>query len=310
MVDRRQSSVLGELRTVTPLPTVQIRAAFRYWRGMPPPRSPRERFTELVRATDQSFDLAEAALLIAAEAYPGLDIARYLRALDELAAAAEPAQRDAGNDAERVQRLVRYLTVEARFRGNQDDYYDRRNSFLNEVLERRTGIPITLALVFIEVARRLDVVLVGVSFPGHFLIKHPGAPELIVDPFFGQFLGPTECEQRLHAVLGPTARLEPAHLDAAAPREILVRLLRNLKQIYARARELEPALACSERILLLEPEFPQELRDRGLIYEQLECYAAARADLERFLALAPDDPSADTVRQHLIELGRQGATLH
>jgi len=275
-----------------------------------PSGSARERFIELVRASDHDFNLAEAALLIAAEAYPGLDIDRYVRALDDLAAAAEPALRGAGSEAERVQRLVRFLTRDAQFHGNDDDYYDRRNSFLNEVLDRRTGIPITLAIVYMEVARRLGLPIVGVSFPGHFLIKYSGSPELVVDPFFGQFLSQTQCEQRLRAVLGPSARLEPAHLEAASPREIVVRMLRNLKQVYERARELEGALGCSERILLVEPELVQELRDRGLLYEQLECYAAARADLERFLTLAPDDPSADAVRQHLIELGRQGATLH
>jgi regulator of sirC expression with transglutaminase-like and TPR domain len=277
---------------------------------MPPSRSPRERFAEVVRGADDAIDLAEAALLIAAEAYPDLDVARYLGKLDELAAAASAAQDGAGSDAERVRRLVQSLSVDAGFRGNQDDYYDRRNSFLNEVLDRRSGIPITLAVVYIEVARRLGIVLLGVGFPGHFLAKQPGSPELIVDPFFGQILSQRDCEQRLKSVLGSAAQLEPSHLDVASPREMLVRMLRNLKQIYLRAHELEPALACSERILLVEPELAPELRDRGLLYEQLECYAAARADLERFLAMAPDDPTAAAVRQRLIDIGRHGATLH
>jgi regulator of sirC expression with transglutaminase-like and TPR domain len=270
----------------------------------------RARFAELVGGDDTDIDLAEATLLIAAEAYPGLDVERYVRALDRLAAEAEPAVRAAGDDAERVRKLVEFLSVERRFRGNQDDYYDRRNSFLNEVLERRTGIPITLAVVYMEVARRLGLVLLGVGFPGHFLAKHPGASELIVDPFFGQILSPRDCAQRLRAVLGEDAELEPAHLRAATPKEMLVRILRNLKQIYLQARELESALSCSERVLLVEPDLAHELRDRGLLYEQLECFAAARGDLERFLALAPHDPSADTIRERVINLGRHGATLH
>jgi regulator of sirC expression with transglutaminase-like and TPR domain len=270
----------------------------------------RARFAELVGGGDMDFDLAEATLLIAAEAYPGLDVARYVRALDGLAAEAEPLVRAADTDSERVRRLVEFLSVDRCFRGNQDDYYDRRNSFLNEVLERRTGIPITLAVVYMEVARRLGLVLLGVGFPGHFLAKHPGSSDLIVDPFFGQILSARDCAQRLRAVLGENARLEPAHLRAATPKEMLVRILRNLKQIYLQARELDAALSCSERILLVEPELAHELRDRGLLYEQLECFAAARGDLERFLALAPDDPSADTIRDRLIDLGRHGATLH
>ena len=277
---------------------------------MPPPNAPRQRFAEMVRGGDDAIDLAEAALLIAAEAYPDLDIARCLRVLDTLAAEADVAMRGAGSDPERVRRLVEFLSTTGRFRGNQDDYYDQRNSFLNEVLDRRTGIPITLAIVYLEVARRRRLALVGVGFPGHFLVKHPGAPALIIDPFFGRFLSPSECQERLCAVAGENARLEPAHLEAATRGEILIRVLRNLKQIYVRAREFEPALACSERILLVQPELAVELRDRGLLYEQLECYAAARADLERYLSLHPDDPNAADLRQRLIDLGRQGATLH
>jgi len=270
----------------------------------------RARFAELVGAGDDGIDLAEAALLIAAEAYPGLDITRYVKALDRLATEAEPTVRSAGAAIDRVRKLVEFLSIERRFRGNQDDYYDRRNSFLNEVPERRTGIPITLAVVYVEVARRLGLDVRGVSFPGHFLVKHPGASDLIIDPFFGQILSVRDCAQRLRAVLGEHAELEPDHLRAATPKEMLIRILRNLKQIYLQARELEPALACSERILLVEPDLAQELRDRGLLYEQLECFAAARADLERFLAMAPRDPSADVIRERLIDLGRHGATLH
>jgi len=273
-------------------------------------RAVRERFAELVNAGDDAIDLAEAALLIAAEAYPGLDVARYVRALDRLAAEAEPTVRAASTQIDRVRKLVEFLSVQRRFRGNQDDYYDRRNSFLNEVLERRTGIPITLAVVYVEVARRLGLDVRGVGFPGHFLVKHPGSSDLIIDPFFGQILSVRDCTQRLRAVLGEHAELEPGHLRAATPGEMLVRILRNLKQIYLQARELEPALACSERILLVEPELAQELRDRGLLYEQLECFAAARADLERFLTLAPNDPTADTIRERLIDLSHHGATLH
>src|SRR5207244_1825351 len=106
------------------------------------------------------------------------------------------------------------------------------NSFLNDVLDRRTGIPITLAVVYLEVARRLGLTLLGVGFPGHFLVKHPGAPELIIDPFFAQVLSPRDCEQRLQAALGSEARLHPSHLRAATTRDILVRMLRNLKQIH------------------------------------------------------------------------------
>jgi regulator of sirC expression with transglutaminase-like and TPR domain len=273
-------------------------------------RGARERFAALVGGPDERIDLAEAALLIAAEAYPDLDVSRYLDMLDEIAAGAAPALRACTTDAERVRRLVHYLASERQFRGNENDYYDPRNSFLNDVLERRTGIPITLALVYIEVARRLDLAVVGVGFPGHFLAKHPGPTELIIDPFHGQLVSAAECAERLRVMVGREVPLDASHLRAATPREILVRMLRNLKQIHLQARDPGAALACSERILLVEPDLPPELRDRGLLYAQLEWYPAARADLERFLALAPDDPTAPVIRERLIEIGRKGVTLH
>jgi regulator of sirC expression with transglutaminase-like and TPR domain len=277
--------------------------------AMPPP-SPRARFTEIVRGPEASIDLAEAALLIAAEAYPGLEVARYTAVLDALAHGARPRVERATSDIERVRALIAHLAVEHRFIGNQEEYYDRRNSFLNEVLDRHTGIPITLTLVYTEVARRLGLPLHGVGFPGHFLAKYVSDPIVIVDPFHGQILTTADCEQRLRAVMGPDAQFDSSLLRAATAREILVRMLRNLKQIYLQAREYDAALACSERILLVTPDIAHELRDRGLLYAQLECYAAARADLERFLGMAPNDASAAAVRERLLELSRQATTLH
>jgi regulator of sirC expression with transglutaminase-like and TPR domain len=272
---------------------------------------PRERFAELARLPDAKIDLALAALWIAAEEYPALDPGSYVARLDALAAAAAPRLRAAGSDAERAERLLRFLHDEQGFRGNQERYDDPRNSFLNEVLDRRTGIPITLALVLVEVARRAGLALEGVSFPGHFLVKLDGERPLVLDPFFGRVLNLEECRARLRAALGPDAVLDPERqLRAALPREILVRMLTNLKHLYLRGRDFGRALACCERILLLVPDAPLELRDRGLVYERLECFAAAAADLERFLQEAPDDESAPAVRDHLRALRARPQRLH
>jgi regulator of sirC expression with transglutaminase-like and TPR domain len=271
----------------------------------------RERFAEAVKRGEADIDLAEAALLIAAEAYPGLDVERHLAALDALADAAEPRLSGATSDLERARVLIHFLAAEQRFSGNHDDYYDVRNSFLNDVLERRTGIPITLALVYIEVGRRLGLPMVGVGFPGHFLVKLAGDEDIVIDPFFGRILDEQACAERLRTVAGQDATFDRRLLRGASAKEMLVRMLRNLKQIYLQAREFEPALSCSERILLVEPELAHELRDRGLLYHQLECYSAAQSDLERFLTLAPRDDSADAVREKLIEIRRHGgAILH
>jgi regulator of sirC expression with transglutaminase-like and TPR domain len=276
--------------------------------------SPRERFAALAKSPDSQEDIALGALLIAAEAYPGLDIAGPLAALDALAQAARPALRTATTPLARMKALLGFVADEG-FHGNQDDYYDPRNSFLNEVLARRTGIPITLAIVCTEIARRIDLPIYGVSFPGHFLVKYVGKDEeredeeIVADPFSGTTLSEEDIRERFKLAMGPAARFDARWLRAATPREILVRLLGNLKQIYVQRNEAAQALGCCDRILMLIPDAPLELRDRGLVYQQLECFGAALADLERFLALAPKDPSADAIRDTLVELRREAARV-
>lgn len=272
---------------------------------------PREQFARLARQPDAKIDTALAALWIAAEEYPSLDPAVDLARLDALAAEAAPLLDGAWDDPERAERLLRFLHDERGFVGNEASYDDPRNSFLNEVLSRRTGIPITLSLVLVEVARRTGLPLRGVSFPGHFLVKLEGPQLCVLDAFHGRVLDLSDCRARLHAVLGLDAVFQPElHLRAATPREILVRMLTNLKHLYLRGRDFGRTLACSERILLLLPDSPVELRDRGLVYERLECYAAAAHDLERFLDLAPDDESAPAIRARLRALRSRPQRLH
>lgn len=273
--------------------------------------NPRDAFAESLLEPDERIDLARSALLIAAEEYPALDIARYLARLDELAGEVAPRLSQARSAAERVAVLNRFLFAEQGFAGNREHYEDPRNSFLNEVLDRCAGIPITLSLVYMEVARRAGVEVDGVGFPGHFLVKHGGRDAIVVDAFFQTVLTHEECQVRLAAVLGAAAQLQPElHLRKATAREILVRLLGNLKVLYVRSADFGRALACCERILLVTPDAPHELRDRGLVYEQLECFGAAAADLERFLELAPDDESAAAVRERLASLIQRLRQLH
>jgi regulator of sirC expression with transglutaminase-like and TPR domain len=277
-----------------------------------PESDPRARFTEIAALPDAAIDLAEAALWIAAEEYPALDVASCLARIDALAAEAAPALRGAPDEAARVAALNRFLFVERGFRGNRDDYYDPRNSFLNEVLERRVGIPITLSLVYLAVGRRLGLELFGISFPGHFLLKClvPGG-FLVVDAFEREILDLDACQRRLDAALPVPALLQPElHLRAAAPREILARLLGNLKQIYAAEGDLERTLGCCDRILLLAPHALSELRDRALVYEGLACHAAAAADIDECLRLAPDQPEAAELRAQRDALRAKRGALH
>ena len=270
----------------------------------------RTRFAQLISQPDEIIPLAEAALLIAAETDPSVDVDRYLEQLDVLAQQARVSVMAASDPAGRIARLNHFLFVEKGFIGNRESYYDPRNSFLNHVIDRRTGIPITLSLVYIEVAQRLGLPVRGVGFPGHFLTKYVGEPEIIIDAYFGQILSEAECKDRLKAVLGRGATFNRSYLKTATAKESLGRMLANLKQIYVQGNDLTAALSCVDRMLLLTPDSPREIRDRGLIYEQLECYGAAMADLERFLKLAPDDDSVDVVRASLVNLQRQVAQIH
>jgi len=268
---------------------------------------PRERFHAICRMPDSQIDLAEAALWIAAEDSPPVSVADGLVRLDSIAATAEAAVRSADSDRARVEALIRSIFVDQRFTGNRDDYYDPRNSWLHEVIDRKLGIPISLAIVYVAAAQRLGLVVRGVGFPGHFLVKHAGGTETVVDPFSGRILDHADCAALLVAAAGSEAVFRPeVHLRAASAREILVRLLSNLEHIWLNRGEPERAVACCDRIVLLTPDSPGALRNRGLVNERLERHAAAIADFERSLLLAPSDPLAAMVRVRVMNL-RQGA---
>lgn len=274
-------------------------------------RSARERFCAICRDPDGRIDLAEAALWIAAEDTPPVSVADCMAQLDSVVAIAESSVRTAGTERTQVEALIRSIFVEQSFAGNRDDYYDPRNSWLNEVLDRRRGIPISLAIVYIAVAERLGFDVRGISFPGHFLLKHVGDPEIVVDPFSGQILDHAACATRLDEIAGSNAVFRPAiHLRAASRREVLVRLLSNLKHIWLNRGDLDRALACCDRILSLIPDAPDALRDRGLVYERLECNAAALADFERCLLFAPSDRLGAEVRARVMTLRNGARRLH
>ena len=216
----------------------------------------------------------------------------YLARLAEFAERARPSVAAADTLAQRVAALNRFLYDEQSFRGNRSDYYDARNSFLNEVIDRRTGIPITLAIVYLSVAARLGLPVHGVGFPGHFLVKCAAPDEIVIDPFEGKLLTRADCEARWRATLGEDTPFDARSLEPAPARQTLARVIGNLKQIFLAQQDWPRALACVERILVLAPDAPLELRDRGLLYARLECWSAAAADLQRFLELAPERPDA------------------
>lgn len=268
----------------------------------------RQEFAALI--SRDPIPLATGALLIAKEEYPGLDVGRYAHSLDELAREAEPWA-EAGGVFERVQGLSRFLFEHKGFAGNRLSYGDPRNSFLNEVLERRLGIPITLSIVYLEVGRRLGLSLSGISFPGHFLV---GAlddhVQLIVDPFEqGILLTREDLEARLERSYGQPVRIPPAALQAATPRQILARMLRNLKGIYTAASDWPRALGALDRILMLQPRATEHLLERAQLLEMLECFKPALDDLQSFAAIAPEHPAIDAVREKIVQLAREVARI-
>jgi len=275
----------------------------------------RDRFLALIRS-DAHPALAPAALEIARIAYPDLDPGPSLRQLDGLAAAIRPHLGTAPTAADATAIVAARLGDPLGFHGNRDDYYDPRNSFLNDVLERRTGIPITLAVVSIEVGARLGIPIEGVGFPGHFLVRAAGArgPRFF-DPFFdGRELDDAALLDRLRALTGSSGtaltHVPPELLGPVTTTEILGRMLRNLLRLYLDRSDALPALEAVDRLLLLAPDAADELRIRAQLYEKLECFAAARADYERYLSLAPDAPDARDVRSRLARLAQGAPTVH
>jgi regulator of sirC expression with transglutaminase-like and TPR domain len=271
----------------------------------------RDDFAALVVSGEQC-ELAPAALAIARIAYPALEPGPHLARLDALAAGAHPRLRPDMPPEEAAAALAAYLFGECGFRGNREDYYDPRNSFLNDVLERRTGIPISLAVVLIETAARLGLALEGVGFPGHFLVRAPGArAPVVLDPFSGgRVVGEDELLDRWRATQGSAARLPRGALETAGRLAILTRMLRNLLAVYLERRDQVHALEAVELLLVLGPDAPQSLRVRGLLLADLDYAAGALADLRRYLELAPGAPDAAVVRERIADLERTATTVH
>jgi regulator of sirC expression with transglutaminase-like and TPR domain len=272
----------------------------------------RRRFAQLVAQPDASIELAHAALLVAAEEKPGLDVEHYRAQLYELGLTArERLARN--NDAENpVVAFNKFVFEELGFAGNQTDYYDPRNSLLSDVLERRTGIPITLSVVYMELGRRAGLRVEGIGLPGHFIVRAgvaEGEP-VLVDPFNGKIVDAEDCQERLDTIYGGQAPLRDAHLRPVATREILARMLRNLKGIYAQAGLYRRALSIIERILLVAPDSIEERRDRAALLAQLGRYSEAIRDVQAYLKQAADTPDAERVREQLQKMQAQQARLN
>jgi regulator of sirC expression with transglutaminase-like and TPR domain len=273
-----------------------------------------QRLRQIVSGPDEAISLAEAALLIAGHEYPDLPVSSYLSRMEELAEMLSMRIGQGASALERIAELNQFLFGDLGFAPNSENYYDPRNSFLNEVLERRTGIPITLSVIYIELGRKIGLPLHGVSFPGHFLVKC-AVPEgaVVLDPYSGGIsLGLQDLQKRLREVRGgEVSRAIVAELlVSASNKEIIVRLLRNLKAIYLREHDLDKALPIMDWIVAMVPEQAPELRDRGMVYQELECPRAALADFEAFLERSPEWEDAGDIRDRIVELRKEVARLN
>jgi regulator of sirC expression with transglutaminase-like and TPR domain len=276
------------------------------------PHTPRTRLEDLLRRPDTEVDLAEAALLVAAQEYEDLDVRGYLARLDEMGRSLRLRLEDEPRPERAVMALNRYLFQELGFRGNTQQYYDARNSYLNDVLERRTGIPITLSVVYIEVARRAGLEVEGVGLPGHFVVRvQTPARGLLVDPFHGGLLlTERDCQQRLDRIFGGKVKLEPKMLRPCGQKDMIERVLRNLKAIHLRDEDSARALRVVDLLVQVQPGSAEDLRDRGVLYASLDCYGLAARDLASYLALAPRAKDADELAARVAELKLKASRLN
>ena len=275
--------------------------------------SPSEHLSELVQNSDTSLSIAEGALVIARHEYPALDVTAYLAELDDIATRIKRRLPSDAGKPHMLSLLNHCLFRELGYAGTRDNYYDPRNSLLNDVIDRRTGIPITLCILYLEIGKRLGLPLEGVAFPGHFLVKcRIDQGVIVLDPFNrGASLSEDELREMLK--LNGNDRSQPpltALLQTADKKTMWLRLARNLKAIYVNAGQTEKAVKIITMILTINPEETGELRDRGLLYSQLECYRAALTDLEQWVNLDVGAAEDDAIQEKLEELRRRNRLLN
>jgi regulator of sirC expression with transglutaminase-like and TPR domain len=274
-----------------------------------------DQFQTLAGLPESQLGLAEGALIVAAESRPEIDIESSLAAIAQLVERIRPHV-DAAETPSRMIGALNHAFFEVEgFRGNRENYDDPRNSDLEHVLSRRKGLPITLSVLYVEIARQLGLEAYGVGFPAHFLAKIVGVNdspegEIIVDAFFGQIVGRDECGDRLRAALGEEMIDDRRWLRPVTALEIYVRMLNNLKILYLRDGDGLGALGCFDRILTLSPMAAHEYRDRGFLLERLQCTHAAIANYTQFLELAPDQEDSAAIRRRRDALSQAKPTLN
>ena len=272
----------------------------------------RRLFAEMVNQVDEDIDLAKAALYIAGIEYRGLDVEHYVNTLDSLAEGAGEYVVPEDDLGARVNHLSEHLFLRQGFRGNEEDYYDPRNSYLNEVLDRRKGIPITLSLVYIEVARRLGMVFEGIGLPGHFVIRTgPPEQELYVDVFSkGEIMSRSDCEGIVRNLFHGRVPFQDEYLRPYTKREYLTRILTNLKHNHVRAEDYHRGISDADLIAVMNPSLGSNIKERATFHYSLKQYRHAIRDLELYLSTNPQAQDAEEVKRQIQGIWTTIATLN
>lgn len=258
----------------------------------------RDLFIDMISRRDGDIELDTASLLIAKEEYPELNVGDYLDRLDSMADEIKSRLSADYSPSEVVETINEYLFVKQGFSGNQQSYYDPKNSYLSDVIDRKTGIPITLSIIYMEIGRRLGFLMHGLGMPGHFILGYRFEDELkLVDPFnAGETLTIQQCQERVRSMTNG-APFRSEFLRPMENRQIIWRMLNNLKGIYVRAAEFKKAVSIVDRMMLITPKSPVLVRDRGVIKYRMEALTGAIDDLEQYLKLSPNAWDAAEVKQ-------------
>jgi regulator of sirC expression with transglutaminase-like and TPR domain len=279
---------------------------------MQAPEGIRADFVRLLSRPNADFDLVHAALLVAAESHPDLDVQSELRRIDTWAEELRQHVDPSFNNLQKLARLRNFAFEQLGFRGDANDYYSPSNSLLHEVMSRRRGIPLTLSILFLELGWRIGMPVEGVGFPGHFLVRLSGEEEdVILDPYRRGMIVHEEDQRRmLREFSGGRLEYDHGMVASVTKRDMIVRLLRNLKAAYLREADDANALLAVERLLVLFPDDPEEIRDRGLLRYRLHRYGAALADLGEYLRLRPEAADHAQIEAHAVTLRQIVAAMN
>jgi regulator of sirC expression with transglutaminase-like and TPR domain len=274
-----------------------------------------EAFATLVRSEigDESVDILRAALTLSRIHEPALDMERYVHRVDELAARVAVKIDDPDDPVQIIAAMNDVLFREEMFRGNTVDYYSPRNSFLHDVLDRRLGIPITLALVYMEVGRRVGFQLFGVGMPGHFLLKHYDVDghSILIDAFErGSIVTEDDCRQKLDSIYAGQVALQPEFLLPVTRRQMLTRILNNLRSIYLSQRDFRRAVQVVDLVLVIYPRSPEDMKQRAVLRYNLNDFRGALSDFEEYVKMSPDASDAEEIKQTALSLRRSMAMMN